>query len=61
MAEKEKKYRILPEYKGKTAWTVPPDYTRKDEGKFVLDDNLSDKDMGYLFTVIQYPGVEKVG
>ena len=54
------KYRIKPEYIGLDAWTTPPLYPRKDGGKFILDDKLSDKDLGYLFEVINYEGVEVV-
>ena len=51
------KYRILPEYMGQDAWTIQPKYDRKDGAKFTLDEKLSQTDLGYLFEVIQYPGV----
>ena len=56
-----KKYKIVPEYVGMTAYAMPPEYSRKDGGKFVLDDKLSQKDLGYLFEVIGYEGVVKEG
>ena len=53
----ETKYKIVPEYAGLDAWTIPPKYERADGAKFTLDENLSQVDMGYLFEVINYPGI----
>ena len=55
-----KVFRVKPEYLGLVAWTAAPKYERAEGGKFTLDDNLSQKDMGYLFEVIEYPGIEAV-
>lgn len=54
----KKKYKIVEKYKGMTACTTPPAYERNGGGAFVLDDKLSQKDMGFLFEVIKYPGIE---
>jgi hypothetical protein len=51
------KYGIHKAYKGKVVGTIPPTYPRKGAGLFVLDDNLSQKDLGFLYEVIGYPGV----
>ena len=56
----KKKYQIIQSYKRMTACTVPPAYERKQDGAFVLDDKLSQKDMGYLYEVMNYPGIELV-
>ena len=55
---KAQKYRIKPEYIGLTAWTSSPMYARADGGKFVLTEDLSQTDLGYLFEVVQYEGIE---
>ena len=39
-------------------WTMPPAYQRKDGSKFTLDESLSQTDLGFLFEVVKYPGVE---
>ena len=58
---KEKtKYQIRPEYMGCDVWTIPPMYARIDGGKFTLGPGLSQKDLGYLFEVIQHEAVEVV-
>ena len=57
--KENQKYALKPEFKGKTCWTIPPKEKRKGGGKFVLDD-LSQKDLGYLFEVIGYEGVIKM-
>lgn len=54
------KYKIVPEYLGKVAYTMPPAYDRQDSGMFILDETLSQKDLGYLFEVIGYEGVEVI-
>lgn len=51
----KKTYYIPDELKGKVFYTKPPDYKRKDGGKFVLDDNLSQKDLSYLAEELNYP------
>ena len=56
--DKKPKYRIVVEYMGFDAWTIPPQYDRKDGGKFTLNEKLSQTDMGYLFEVIGFPGIE---
>lgn len=61
MSEPKAKYKIVPEYVGKTVYTIPQKYARKEGSKFVLDSNLSQKDLGYLHDVIKYPGVVKEG
>lgn len=58
--EKETKYRIKPEYVGKDVYTIAPAYKRADGAKFTLDDNLTQKDIGYLFEVIGHQGIEAV-
>jgi len=59
MAEKkiQPRYRVLPEYSGLDAWTIQPAYNRADGAKFTLDENISQTDLGYLFEVVNYPGV----
>jgi hypothetical protein len=52
------KYKIIPEYKGMTCYTCPPSYKRKDGAVFILDDNLSQTDMGFLKEVLNYEGIE---
>lgn len=52
------KYRIKPEYIGLTAWTIPPFYPREQGGRFELNDTLSQEDLGYLFEVVKYEGIE---
>ena len=61
MSETKEKYKIAPGYEGLDVWTIPPKYSRKDGGKFTLDKNLSQKDLGHLFEVVKYPGVIKEG
>ena len=56
---REKKYKIVPAYKGKVCYTIPPEYDRPDGGKFVLDESLTDDDLAYLAEVIGYEGVTK--
>lgn len=60
MADKPK-YIILDECKGCDVHAAPPDYHRKDGGKFVLDENLSIKDLDYLYNVVKYKGIIRIG
>ena len=53
------KYKIKPEYINKTVWTHPPTYKRNDGGKFILAEDTTQKDLGYLYEVIKYEGIEK--
>jgi hypothetical protein len=39
---------------------MPPMYERKEKNKFTLDENLSQKDLGFLFEVIHHEAVEVV-
>jgi hypothetical protein len=52
------KYKIKESSKGNTVYTIPPTYKRKEEGIFKLDENLSQKDMGYLKEVIKCDDIE---
>lgn len=54
-------YAIRPRYKGLIVWAVSPEYEREQGSKFVLDDNLSQQDLGYLYEVIGHEGVELIG
>ena len=48
-----KKLNIKPEYKGKSVYThEPKTYKRKEGGKFILNDELSQKDRRYLLEVM---------
>lgn len=58
MAAAKQKYRIKQEYLGLDVWTASPAYQRKDGGKFTLDESLSQTDLGFLFEVVKYEGVE---
>lgn len=58
---KETKYSIKPEYLGCVVYTMPPVYSRPDGGVFTLNEKLSQKDMGYLFEVIQHEAVQIAG
>lgn len=60
MAEKIK-YSIKKEYLGCAVYTVPPIYSRPEGGVFQLDEKLSQKDLGYLFEVIQHEAVQIAG
>ena len=52
------KYKIRESSKGNTVYTIPPTYKRKELGIFVLNDELSQKDMGYLKEVIKCDDIE---
>ena len=52
-------YKIIESYIGQTVWTHPPTYKRADGGKFILDENTTQKDLGYLYEVIKHEGVKK--
>lgn len=44
---------IRPAYKGMGVYTHKPEtYERKEEGKFILEDSLSQKDRRYLYDVM---------
>lgn len=48
-----KKLEINPKYKGMGVYTeAPTTFERKDKGKFILDDKLSQSDRRYLYDVI---------
>lgn len=53
-------YIILSEYKDCEVYTAKPDYDRKDGGKFVLNENLSKKDLEYLYDVVKHHGIIKI-
>ncbi len=53
-------YIILDQYKDCTVYTAKPDYDRKDGGKFVLNENLSKKDLEYLYDVVKHEGIIKI-
>ena len=50
-------YYILPNYKGCNFYTAPPPYDRKEGGKFILDENLSKRDLQYLYDVMRHKGI----
>ncbi len=54
-----KKYEIIEKFKGCVVGTIPPTYTREEGGRFVLDDNLSQKDLGYLYEVVKHEAIIK--
>jgi len=53
----KKKYEIKEKFKGQVVATTPPTYERKEGGRFVLNSNLSQKDMGYLYEVIKHEAI----
>lgn len=53
------KYKIKEKFIGNIVATSPPTYKRKDGGRFILDNNLSQKDMGYLHDVIKHDAITK--
>jgi hypothetical protein len=54
------KYRVKPEYIGLECDALSPEYERPGGGHFILNDELPQKDLGYLFEVLGYDGVEVV-
>lgn len=53
-------YIILDQYKDCEVYTAKPDYDRKDGGKFVLNEDLSKKDLAYLYDVVKHQGIIKI-
>ena len=52
MSNESKKYKVNPEFKGKTVWTSAPiKFKRADGGKFLLNDKLTQKELEYLYEV----------
>lgn len=53
------KYSIKSNFIGCIIATFPPTYERRDKGKFFLDENLSQKDLGYLYEVVKHEAIIK--
>lgn len=58
--KEQQEYIILDKYKGCDYYTAKPDYDRKDGGKFVLNEDLSKKDLEYLYDVVKHEGIIKI-
>ena len=56
----QSEYIILSDYKDCTVYTAKPNYDRKDGGKFVLNSDLSKKDLEYLYDVVKHQGIIKI-
>ena len=50
-------YYILDNYNGCDFYTEAPPYDRKEGGKFILDENLSKRDLHYLYHEMHYEGI----